>query len=86
MIQETFALGADGMIVAGCYEDRCHYVSGSKASTHRVNLMRALLNQTGIDQRRLKKSFVFCSSSDQFIKTSNNMLETLKEIGKLQRS
>jgi heterodisulfide reductase subunit A len=85
MIEETFARGADGIIVAGCYEDRCHYVSGSTSSTNRVNLLRTIFSQTGIDPRRLKKSFVFCSSSDKFVETSRNMLETLKEIGKLNR-
>ncbi|MHA1941070.1 MAG: hydrogenase iron-sulfur subunit [Candidatus Hodarchaeales archaeon] len=86
MIQETFTLGAEGVIVAGCYEDRCHYVSGSTASTHRVNLMRTILEQSGIDKRRLKKSFIFCSSSDNFVATSRRMIETLKEIGKLERN
>lgn len=85
MIEETFALGADGVIVAGCYEDRCHYVSGSSASTNRVNLLRTIFSQTGIDPRRLKKSFTFCSGSDKFVETARNMLETLKEIGKLNR-
>ena len=28
LIQKTFDLGADGIIVLGCYEDKCHYESG----------------------------------------------------------
>ena len=55
LIQKTFDLGADGIIVLGCFEDRCHYDSGSKASTIRVSLLKQMLEFEGIHPDRLEK-------------------------------
>ena len=85
LIQKTFELGADGIIVLGCYEDKCHYESGSKAASIRINLLKSMLQFSGIDPGRLEKDGVFCESSDNFVRTANNMAKHLAEIGKLKR-
>ncbi|MHA1448607.1 MAG: hydrogenase iron-sulfur subunit [Candidatus Hodarchaeales archaeon] len=85
MLQETFDHGADGILIIGCYEDRCHYDSGSKASSIRVNLFKSMLEQAGIDPRRLERENLFTSCADKFVEITKRMNETLSEIGKLER-
>jgi heterodisulfide reductase subunit A len=85
LINQTFGMGADGIIVLGCYEDKCHYDSGSKASTIRVALLKQMLEFSGIDPRRLEKETVFFMSCDRFDITAKKMASRLKKIGKLER-
>lgn len=86
MIEKTFELGADGVLIAGCLEDRCHYETGSKTASHRVGLFKQLLKQIGIDPRRIEKTHIFCSNSNTFVETARKMLDILRDIGKLEHS
>ncbi len=85
LIQKTFELGADGIIVLGCFEDKCHYDSGSKASTIRVHLLKQMLKLSGINPDRLEKETVYTESSNRFVETARKMAKKLEEIGKLDR-
>ncbi len=85
LINNTFAMGADGIIILGCYEDKCHYDSGSKASTIRVALMKQMLEYSGIDPARLEKETVYFMSCDKFDITAKKMANKLKKLGKLER-
>jgi len=85
LIQKTFSLGAEGVIVLGCFEDRCHYDSGSKASTTRVALLKQMLKFEGINPNRLEKETVYYMSADRFSATAKRMVGNLKELGKLER-
>ncbi|MFX0183849.1 MAG: hydrogenase iron-sulfur subunit [Candidatus Hodarchaeota archaeon] len=85
LIQQTFAMGADGIIVLGCYEDKCHYETGSKASSIRVDVLKSILESVGIDPRRLEKQTTFFMSCDRFALTAKKMTNRLKKLGKLER-
>lgn len=83
MLEKSFELGADGVLVVGCLENRCHYDTGSIAASNRVDLVKRMLEQYGIDQRRLEKIDLYTSNSSKFAVTAKKMTETLKELGKL---
>ncbi|MFX1517834.1 MAG: hydrogenase iron-sulfur subunit, partial [Promethearchaeota archaeon] len=85
MIQKTFGMGADGIIILGCYEDKCHYETGSKAAGTRVEILKTMLEYAGIDPRRLEKQTTYYMSSDRFVSTVVQMTNALKELGKLER-
>ena len=74
LIQKTFQLGADGIIVLGCFEDKCHYETGSKAASIRVNLLKKILEYGGIDPSRLEKETAYCESANRFVETANTPL------------
>jgi coenzyme F420-reducing hydrogenase delta subunit len=85
LIQNAFSMGADGIIILGCYEDRCHYESGSQASTIRVALLKQILEFSGINPNRLEKETVYYMSFDRFKAVANKMAKKLAELGKLER-
>jgi heterodisulfide reductase subunit A len=85
LIQKTFTMGADGIIILGCYEDKCHYESGSQASSIRVALLKQMLEFSGINPQRLEKQTVFFMSCDRFSLQATKMAKRLKKLGKLER-
>ncbi|MHA2304001.1 MAG: hydrogenase iron-sulfur subunit [Candidatus Hodarchaeales archaeon] len=85
MVQESFSLGADGIFVLGCPEDKCHYETGSSSSSTRIQLLQSLLEFSGIDSKRLQKETIYTANSDKFVTVTRKMVKMLKELGKLQR-
>lgn len=53
LLFEMFRLGVDGIIVAGCPHNSCHHMWGNWLAEKRLSLARALLQQMGLDDRRL---------------------------------
>ena len=50
-IIHAFVQGADGVIVAGCHPGDCHYISGNLKAKQRINFLKGLLKQTGLDKK-----------------------------------
>lgn len=73
--------GADGVVVLACPEGECRYVDGSVRAGKRIDRVRKMLDEIGLDGRRL--CFYTVTSDD---KTSGNRivdkaLADLAEIG-----
>ena len=49
---KAFEAGADAVLVFVCPEDRCRYVEGSKRARKRIQRVRALLDEIGMDGER----------------------------------
>ncbi len=84
LVLSTLQEGADGVLVIGCLKDRCHFLKGSEVGDLRVNLLRLLLNQMGINEERVKMYFVDCAEVNLFTRAVEEMTQTLETIGKLQ--
>ena len=52
-ILKSFEAGADLVCVIACDEDNCHYLEGSSRARVRVEYVRLLLNELGLDGERL---------------------------------
>ena len=83
-IIEAFNRGADGVMVAGCHPGECHYLDGNYRARRRVNLLRKMLPQFGIDPRRLRLEWVSASEAAKFQETINNFIEEIIKLGKNQ--
>jgi coenzyme F420-reducing hydrogenase delta subunit len=52
-VLKAFESGADAVCAVGCEEGNCHYVEGSKRCARRVEYVRSVLRQIGMDPARL---------------------------------
>ena len=59
-IFEAFQRGADGVVVAGCLKEQCHYVDGNILAERRVDAAKKTLETLGVSGRRLE--MFFCSA------------------------
>ena len=53
-ILRAFQLGADGILVLGCHPGDCHYQEGNFKALRRVLLLKRILREFGVDERRLR--------------------------------
>ncbi len=83
-ILKAFQLGADGVIVMGCHLGDCHYQEGNYKTIRRIPFLKRLVQQFGIDPRRLRLEWVSASEGDRFAGVVNEMTEEIRKLGPLK--
>lgn len=73
--------GADGVLVAGCLEGDCHFKSGNVKAQQRVNFVRQLLEEIGIEQERLSMVTISAGMGTRFAKIANEFTEEIRDLG-----
>ncbi len=80
-ILEAFKNGADGVLVAGCHDGDCHYLSGNYKAQNRVSLLKKVLEQFGLEPERLRLEWVSASEGDRFATVIKDMTAEIKKLG-----
>ncbi len=80
-VMEAFSLGADAVLISGCHIGDCHYIAGNFKARRRIALTRKLLQEYGIDPRRLKMTFVSASEGALWGEVVKDMVNTIKKLG-----
>jgi len=73
--------GADAVLISGCHPGDCHYINGNYKARRRVKLLKELLAQFGIDQRRVKLTWIGASEGNEFAETVNDLVEEIRALG-----
>lgn len=86
MVKDVFLLrafesGADGVVVLVCPEGRCRYVEGNIRSKKRVAWVQNLLDDIGLDRRRLLLRNMAPGDNAAVIKAMDNLLKDLAVLG-----
>ncbi|MHB1688870.1 MAG: hydrogenase iron-sulfur subunit [Ignavibacteriaceae bacterium] len=79
----AFQLGADGVLISGCHFGDCHYIEGNFKTMRRVEMLKMILKQFGIDERRLRLEWISASEAEKYAKVSFEFTEQIKELGPL---
>jgi coenzyme F420-reducing hydrogenase delta subunit len=77
----AFENGADGVLVAGCLEGGCHFIDGNLFAKRRVNSIRNILEESGIEKERLRMINVSAAGAINLVEKINEMVTTIKELG-----
>jgi len=84
-VLEAFKDGADGVLVAGCHlPSDCHYISGNFKAMRRINLLKRVLKDFGIEPERLRLEWVSASEGDKWAAVVKSMVDDLKRLGPSQ--
>lgn len=80
-ILRAFEEGADGVLVGGCHEADCHYISGNLKARARVENTRELLDLLGLGSKRLRIKWVNANEGEVFAGEIVDFTRELKELG-----
>ncbi len=83
-ILRAFRLGADGVLVAGCHPGDCHYQEGNFKALRRVLLLKRILREFGVDERRLRLEWISAAEGEKFAKVTNEFTEEVRALGPLR--
>jgi F420-non-reducing hydrogenase iron-sulfur subunit len=80
-IMTAFEKGVDGVLVAGCLEGGCHFQEGNLRARRRVELVREMLEQAGIEKERLEMFNLSSAEGPRFAEIAGIMADRIKELG-----
>ena len=83
-ILRAFRLGADGVVVMGCHLGDCHYQEGNYKTIRRIPFVQRVIEQFGIDRRRLRLEWVSAAEGDRFAQIVNEFTEEIRALGPLK--
>jgi F420-non-reducing hydrogenase iron-sulfur subunit len=73
--------GADAVLVSGCHPGDCHYINGNLKARRRMKLLTEILPRFGIDERRIKLTWIGASEGVDFARTIKEMTAEIKTLG-----
>jgi F420-non-reducing hydrogenase iron-sulfur subunit len=73
--------GADGVYVAGCLEGECHYLSGNLKAKKRVQYVKKVLKEIGIEPDRVEMFNLSAGEGPRFAEIAREMTERIKKLG-----
>lgn len=77
----TFQVGADGTYVVGCLEGTCHYKQGNFRARERVNHVRMLLEEIGLEADRVRMYNLSSGEGPTFAAYAQEMTEHIRTLG-----
>ena len=78
---KAFENGADGVLVAGCLEGGCHFTEGNLCAKRRVNYIRDMLEEIGLEKERLRMVNVSAAGGRPLADHITDMVETVRKLG-----
>src|ERR1017187_773362 len=64
-VLKAFAKGADGVLIGGCHPGDCHYQEGNYKTLRRVQMLKHLLKDMGIEEDRFRLEWISASEADR---------------------
>jgi heterodisulfide reductase subunit A len=84
LVFESFAQGADGVLITGCYEQDCHYDEGFVKAKTRYKSIREMLAEMGINPERAQIESVSAGEGEKFSKLVKEFTEKIEKLGPLK--
>ena len=85
-IMKALESGADGVLILGCHPGDCHYTSGNYKTMRRMEMLKKLTEQMGIESDRIRLDWVAASEGDRFAEIIKDMTEKIKKLGPFPRN
>jgi F420-non-reducing hydrogenase iron-sulfur subunit len=83
-VLKALEAGADGVLICGCSPGDCHYREGNYKTIRRMTLLKKMLAQLGIEDKRVQLHWVCASCGDEFTDVVDKMTADIKELGPLK--
>ncbi len=82
-VLRALQLGADGVLIMGCHPGDCHYQEGNFKALRRMLLLKRILQQFGVSERRLRLDWVSAAEGDKFAQVCTEFTEEVRALGPL---
>jgi coenzyme F420-reducing hydrogenase delta subunit len=73
--------GADGVMIAGCLEGECHFLQGNLKARSRVEAVRRILAQIGMEPDRVAMFNLSSAMGPKFAEITEQMTDRIRQLG-----
>ncbi len=85
-VLKAFALGADGVLIAGCHPGDCHYIEQNYKTMRRHTMLRYFLEQMGIQPERLRLVWASAAEGQYLAESIDQFVADVQKLGPLRWS
>lgn len=78
---KAFEAGVDGVYIAGCLEGECHFLKGNLRAKKRVQYLKQLLAEVGIEPERAAMYNLSSAQGQRFAQIAQEMTEKIRALG-----
>ena len=83
-VLKAFALGADGVLIAGCHPGDCHYIEQNYKTMRRHAMLRYFLEQMGIEPDRLRLVWASAAEGQYLAESIDQFVADVQKLGPLE--
>lgn len=80
-LMKAFEKGADGVFVAGCLKGDCHFKNGNLKADRRVQQVKRLLQEIGIEAERVEMFMLSAGMGARFAEIASTFTEQIRQLG-----
>ena len=82
-VLKAFALGADGVMIAGCHPGECHYLEQNYKTMRRFSMLKHTLKALGMEDDRVRLQWASAAEGTLLAEAINEMIEQVRDLGPL---
>jgi F420-non-reducing hydrogenase iron-sulfur subunit len=83
-VLQAFEDGADAILIGGCHPGDCHYQTGNYKTLKRIEVLRALMKQLGVEEARLRLEWISAAEGARFAQVVRDYTEEIRKLGPLE--
>ncbi|MEN3045048.1 MAG: hydrogenase iron-sulfur subunit [Candidatus Hydrothermales bacterium] len=76
-----FKNGADGILIGGCHPGDCHYIEGNYKTLRRYLILKRILREMGINEKRLRLEWISASEGEKLQRVVREFTEEIRNLG-----
>jgi len=84
IVFESFFYGADGVLIAGCHPQDCHYETGFLKAETRYESIKEMLAEANINENRIKIISISAGEGEKYAKAITQFKEELSNLGSIR--
>ena len=82
-VLKALALGADGVMIAGCHPGECHYLEQNYKAMRRFTMLKHSLRALGLEEDRVRLQWASAAEGVQLAEAINEMVDQVRALGPL---
>jgi F420-non-reducing hydrogenase iron-sulfur subunit len=82
-VLKAFAMGADGVMIAGCHPGECHYLKQNYKTMRRFAMLKHTLRAMGIEEDRVRLQWASAAEGSMLAHAINEMVDQVRALGPL---
>lgn len=82
-VLKALALGADGVMIAGCHPGECHYLEQNYKALRRYSMLKHSLRAMGVEEDRVRLQWASAAEGVQLAGAINEMIDQVRALGPL---
>jgi F420-non-reducing hydrogenase iron-sulfur subunit len=82
-VLKALAMGADGVMIAGCHPGECHYLEQNYKAMRRFSMLKHTLTVAGVEDERVRLQWASAAEGIQLAEAINTMVDDVRNLGPL---